>query len=238
MSIVLVQDYNDKFINNLKLVDNNGGKLVVYGANINSNLYKIYHQYKFDSAIFIESLITPEILQFISEFFQKIKFSIYHNRTPNQDIIKDYKIAAKQLVNVKNIKDTIIIPNLINSQLYSINPKVLKNNDIICFIDNIASIPLQMMEFLYPSKSMNIKMFNNTSIEHVQNIGLLNEIDKSILLNMSKYYISIDNYYAKEAQCCGCEVLDISELDTLKVKKYAHIEEYQTYQDFLENHIL
>ena len=126
MSIVLVQDYNDKFINNLKLVDNNGGKLVVYGANINSNLYKIYHQYKFDSAIFIESLITPEILQFISEFFQKIKFSIYHNRTPNQDIIKDYKIAAKQLVNVKNIKDTIMIPNLINSQLYSINPKVLK----------------------------------------------------------------------------------------------------------------
>ena len=66
-----VQYANNKFINNLAYteIDN----IQIEMVNIHGILYQSYYSNMYTHMIFVESEITNEILQFISEFFQKIK---------------------------------------------------------------------------------------------------------------------------------------------------------------------
>lgn len=232
-----VQPVDDKFINNtiisLREMDHN-----VLSVPVQQDLYKIYHKFPFEYAIFLASKFDNEVAQFISEFCSKgIKFAIYHDNNINNDVLQYYGSVCKSLTSTKHEKCTHI-PELINQYLYK-NNKQEKEPIVSCFLDSITEIPKELEEYLYPNSNLKLRLFNNPSIKHYQNLGALNEYDKSTILNQSEYFLSFDGYYANEAIACGCKVLstkDLKKIDKVKSKKSK--QKVQTYQEFIESNLL
>jgi hypothetical protein len=226
-----IQHANNKFNNSLyhTKIEN----ISVIPFNPRSILYKAHYSNPFTHIIFIESLLDAEIIQFIAEFFQSIKIFIYHDKEPNLDIIRDYKIAASHLVNNKyQIKDTITLPNLINDQLF-FNKNIPKNEDIVCFLEYQKSLSSDIQQILYPNTKHKIKLFNSPNIEHVQNLGVISEIDKASILQSSGYYIPLKEEYLAEAVVCGCVILNTPDLQPRLIDKDL-ISSYSTYSTFIK----
>jgi hypothetical protein len=184
--------------------------------------------------MFIESLIDNEIQQFIAEFFQNVKIFIYHDRKPNLDLINDYRSAAKHIVNKnETISNTIRLPNLINDQLF-LKKDIAKNDEIVCFLEYRDQIPLTLNDILYPKTKHNIKLFNSPYIKHVQNLGLIGELEKANILQLSKYYLPVDDNdeYVAEAMACGCSIVDNLNLQTKDID--IDLLSYQTYASFIK----
>lgn len=232
MNKLLVQYINNKFINNIQLSATNFCDKLV--TNTSSQLYKIYYQYEFSHAIFIDSMLTNEEMQFVEEFGDVVDIYVYKDAdTQNYKscrLIKGVLSETKFDDKIKIIK----IPKLVNHDIYHNNDKIVKNNDIICFLDNFKSMPSCVDQYLYPKSKLPIKLFNNQDIIHPQNIGLVSEIDKAYLMQQSLYYLAIDDYYVPEAWACGCGVLSIEDLDTLKPSKYKYSQNFQSYSNFLK----
>lgn len=217
MNKLLVQYYNDKFINNIQLSKNNFcDQLVVDTKN---QLYKIYYSYRFSHAIFSQDLLGDEELQFMNEFEDSVCSYIY-DRTNNMIINHSSK---------KNIK----IPTLVNNDIFYKSNNT-KENNIITFLDKINILPPELNSYLYPDSKLPIRLFNNKDIIHPQNLGLLSENDKALLLQKNKYYLALDEDYVAEAWACGCEVLTIDDLKILIPSKYKHGKTFQSYSNFLK----
>jgi hypothetical protein len=239
---LLIQDCNYKFFNNIRhtKIDN----LQIYSAKLIGDLYALYYQYKFDYMIFSFSDLTNEILQFVAEFGHTNRIFIYHDKEPNQEFINSYKTVCTNLVHEKFMPDNtllkiISIPdNLLNHQIFmpSDGPKL---DQAVCFLDGLSELPLELESVLYPYTRHRIKLFNNNKIHHAQNLGILSEIDKARILNISKYYILINNDYLSEAITCNCSILDLQELSDMIPRKYATVSNtHQTYYDFILENIL
>jgi hypothetical protein len=184
--------------------------------------------------MFIESLINNEIKQFIAEFFQAVKIFIYHDIKPNLDLINDYKSAAKHIVNKnETVSNTMRLPSLINDQLF-VNKGLAKNDDVVCFLEYRNEIPLEINNLLYPKTKHHIKLFNSPHIKHVQNLGLINESERANILQLSKYYLPIDDTdeYVAEAVACGCSILDSSNLQIKDTD--IDLLSYRTYASFIK----
>lgn len=217
MNKLLVQYYNDKFINNIQLSKNNFcDQLVVDTKN---QLYKIYYSYRFSHAIFSQDLLGDEELQFMNEFEDSVCSYIY-DRTNNMIINHSSK---------KNTK----IPTLVNNDIFYKSNNT-KENNIITFLDKINILPPELNSYLYPESKLPIRLFNNKDIIHPQNLGLLSENDKALLLQKNKYYLALDEDYVAEAWACGCEVLTIDDLKILTPSKYKHGKTFQSYSNFLK----
>jgi hypothetical protein len=210
----------------------------VLSVPVQQDLYKIYYKFPFEYAIFLASKFDNEVAQFISEFCSKgIKFAIYHDDNINNDVLQYYGSVCKSLTNTKHEK-CIHVPELINQYLYKSN-KQKKEPIVSCFLDSITEIPQELEEYLYPNSNLKLRLFNNPSIKHYQNLGTLNEYDKSTILNQSEYFLSFDGYYSNEAIACGCKVLgtkDLKKIDKAKNKKSK--QKAQTYQEFIESNLL
>ena len=115
---IFIQNTTNKFINNLTIslremgIDNQC-------SNIQQDLYRIYHYYPFETAVFLASQFNNEIAQFITEFYssKRIKFYIYHDEH-KEDLISLFGSAAKHLVNTPSQGNTLFIPELINHFLF------------------------------------------------------------------------------------------------------------------------
>lgn len=232
MNKFLIQNLNDKFINNLSLCQTNFTHII--SADIVGFLYRLYYQYNFSHIILIDSLLDNECLQFIDEFGSDVSVYVYKDSDT-----KNYKLARKIAGILSYAKDndgykTIKIPTLVNHDLYYSDSSIQKKYQIISFMDKTDHIPEVMEKYLYPQTNLPIKLFNNNNIIHPQNLGLLSEKDKALLLQMSKYYLAITNDYVAEAWACGCEVLTTNDLDTLKPSVYKHSNAFQPYTNFLK----
>jgi hypothetical protein len=192
----------------------------------------------------MSSSINSEVLQFINEFSNKsdLKIILYHDQI-NEDLLNIDSNNLIHLIDIKykysinkKQKNIRYVPLLVNKQLFNTNnsPKQ-RSNTIICFIDELENIPDYLIKYLYPKSKLPIRLFNNSNIKHPQNLGLLSEPDKSMLLKQTEFYLAIDDYYAPEALLSGCKVLDMKELDTMTVNKYKHQKDYDTYTTYLEN---
>jgi hypothetical protein len=234
---VEVQD--SKFINNTIISLRQQKDTEVFAYSSHKNLYKIYHQTQFNTAIFIASKFTPEVAQFVTEFYTKgIKIFVYHD-TLIPSIIEDYKTACVSLVHAKNISNTIYIPSLINTYIYKNNGDD-RHKSITCFIDDEQeSISSDLEQHLYPNSKLPIRMFNNSKIVHPLNLGLLNEYDKADLLNRSEYFLNINDTYVEEAVRCGCKVVKLDNVQNYKkAKKTKPNNKMLTYQNFIEQNLL
>jgi hypothetical protein len=227
-----IQQANNKLNNNLlclKLDDIN-----IVPIDTKNILYKAHYAKPFTHIMFIESLMDNEIKQFVAEFFQNIKISIYHDRKPNLDFINDYRSAAKHIVNKNEIiSNTIRLPRLINDQMF-LNKDLTKNDDIVCFLEYKEEIPSSLSNLLYPKTKHQIKLFNSPYIKHVQNLGLISESEKADILQLSKYYLPVDDNdeYIAEAVACGCSIVDNLNLQTKDMN--IDLSSYQTYASFVK----
>jgi hypothetical protein len=232
-----VQEFNDKFINNIIISLRRMGHEVL-SCPVNGDIYRLYHKFNFDHAIFLSSFFTNEIAQFISEFHSKdIKFFIYHNEKEiNQDIITHYGSACTSLSYIKN-SHCVYIPQLLNEYIYT-DTKIKRNDSLCCFIDHINNIPEELEQHLYPNSKLKIRLFNNNKIKHHQNLGLLNEYEKPEILNQSEYFLAIDDYYVNEASSCGCKIVTLSELKNIKQKTKNKPKKILQYKNFIESNLI
>lgn len=231
---IFIDSYNTKFMQNMRISHNHDIHIV--SDNHKGQLYKLHQQQKISAYIFSLSGLNTETLQFINDYYNNIKIFIYHD-IENIDLI-DKIPQCIHLVHNETIKNNniIYIPQLINNKIFnsSINTSKKNNDSIICFMDQLSNISIELKELLYPNTKLKIKLYNLLE-PHPQNLGWVSEEDKFKLLTNNKFYLSLNELYNQEAVLCGCEVFTI---DGLKQNKNinSHINmEYQTYTNFLTN---
>jgi len=236
---ILIQKTDNKFVNNLNHTKSNHELIV---TELDSVLYQTFYKLKPNVVIFMASKCeNKEVNQFILEFQDKIKCYIYYdNNSHIKSHIKTYK-NAYHLTEDKKAKENpdykiIKLPKLINDSLFNDSDIADKNEDIVCFIDNITNIDEELKLILYPHTNLKIKLFNNPKIKHHQNLGTINEQQKAKLLKKSKYFLAIDDTYINEAVSCGCEILSIKDTKNLKPSKQynINIKNLETYSNFIE----
>lgn len=239
MKNICITKSNNKFNNNI----------IYYNQEINfidldfpkTSIYKhwYFHQQNIKHYIINASIISEEIVTFIQEFNSDIEFIIYF------DIFSDglyellQPIVKKTIVNYDiNKENSIQLPKyIINDVLYTNISIPLKKDQMIYFIDNNATLPLGLQSALYPNTNAKIKMFNNQSVQHPQNLGFLNETEKKNLLLESSTYCYSNEEYLAESMLCGCGALNVT--DTFDIEQcYSPELEYITYGSFLKDHIL
>ena len=226
-----IQKANNKFNNNVRYLKLDNIDIIEFDPN--NVLYRSHYAEKYTHIMFVESLLTNEIKQFISEFFQSVKIFIYHDRIPNMEIIEDYGLAATHILNKGQMANRAIsLPDLINDQLFT-GKNNNKNEDIVCFLEYRTEISNELNEVLYPKTKHHIKLFNSPYIKHVQNLGLISELEKADILQSSKYYLPVDNdEYLAEAVACGCIVLNKHNLQPMDLN--IDLLSYQTYASFIK----
>tara|TARA_B100001778_G_C18591856_1_gene632654 strand:+ start:1401 stop:2039 length:639 start_codon:yes stop_codon:yes gene_type:complete len=208
---IIIQQSNCKFINNLDSLQYQS-----ISVNIKNNIYQIEQIEQPDVYVLIAEKLSNEELHFCSNNPNK-KILIY-NQSP-----KDLDVP-----NATIISDTEL-PCLYNPNRFSDN-KSNKDIEYSYFLDNDSALPENLTYELLPNKINHIKLFNNRLIDHPQNLGLLSEDDKAVILNRTKKYICNNNFYAIEAIKCGCEVVDTS-LSPIDV----NIDDCQTYSNYFES---
>lgn len=237
MMNLFVQQADNKFVNNVILskYDN----IELYSAPIDHNLYELFYNINFNSCIFMASSMNPEMYQFIKEFSgNNLSIFLYHHHSDSVGLLdiefSNLRHLTESYLATNKSKNVTPLPALINKEIFY-SRDIQKIESIACFLDSVNEIPSDLIQYLYPNTKLPIKMFNNANIKHHQNIGLLTEKDKSIILNNYTYYISIDNWYAAEAEACGSIVLDTKELNNMRAIRYKHIKKTQTYSKYIEN---
>lgn len=228
---IVIQKVNDKFINNIELSTTPFCNKKILSTS--SQLYKIYYIEKFTHIIFVASLLDNEANQFINEFGSVVDIFIYN------DTVKDitYHPNIKGIIQ-KTKSDSqnkiITIPKLVNNEIYYNDSSISKIDNIVCFLDNVEILPQALNDYLYPQSMLPIRLFNNSTIIHPQNLGLLFEHDKARILKENKYYLALTDDYVPEAWACGASVLDVEDLDSLKPTKYKNAKTFQSYSNFLK----
>lgn len=244
MTNIFIENQDNKFINNTIASLKHMNKSVVH-AEIRSDLYRIYHHYPFDIAIFLASKLNIEVAQFISEFHKKVKCFIYHD-TENDEILSIFKDAAKHLSHSHDTQGRIKIPQLINSWLFCKNKSLIRRPDSYAvFLDHIQTIPAELEDIIYPHTNLYINMFNSKVLKHHLNLGVLSEYDKVKILNSYEFFIDIHDNYGAEAESCGAKVLTLRDLPKLinkdlkiTTKKTKKNKPIKSYEEFLKENIL
>jgi hypothetical protein len=241
--ILLVQNFNTKFIKNT--IYSNIDDTTVINTDVDNNLYKIYYRYNFTHIIFAAALLSTEIIQFISDFSESVKVFLYHDTFVDDaaNILSDTNITHIVNDNYTNDKYNIINinPYIINTNLFNKNRQSdIRNNCIIGFLDNYNFIPHNLNNYLYPKTKLPIKIFNAVNSPHHQNLGLVNDIEKSQLLKSNKYYLSLDyeKDYSIEAQACGAIIVGPDQLSDLNNVSYTDHPEIMDHKQFIIERIL
>jgi len=218
MKNIFVQNNYNKFINNLQNITIPNFNF--YFNKVENNLHKLFFTLNLTDYIFCSSGINDEVISFIKDNEEKnINIYIYH------DIYNEYltKIIpkAKHIIDEEHYTDfgVKLSNNIINTDLYYNDKNIVKKNQIIVFLEKQTAIPEAIKEKLYPD-GMNVLMFNSSSIQNDQNIGFLLESDRADILRKSLYFACDADYYGIEAKLCGCEILNIHNLDDNISNKY------------------
>jgi len=226
---LFVQEFDDKFINNISIIESDD--LTIINDRIDGNLYHIHYRYDFDAYIFVSSLMTNEIYQYINEFNKSKKIILYHDIIDNNVIDS----LSKYCLNIgkKSDKGSMIeIPQLINKHIF-FNTNKQRDKYIPCFIDRSSNINDDLLSVLYPNKKFNIRIFGPSSMKHQQNIGLLSEQDRAEVLNKASSCLLVDNLYLPEALSCGTKILRPKDGQLIE-DKISLSQDIETYNKFLD----
>jgi hypothetical protein len=250
MKNILIQNHNNKLFRNLSLLKFDNVQFLP--ININGNLYSAHYSGKIDTAIFAESALSEEIIQYITEFHREVKIIVYRDnyfstassiirKSKNKNIFQNtYNEDALAALD-KNITMLVTPQYIYNSDIYPSEgvEGLEKIDQIICFMDEVERCPLDLEKHLYPAGKKRIKLFNNPNIKSINNLGTLNELERKEILLESKNYLAIDSSYEQEARLCGCNILSLSKLDSINTeqnnKPFSAI---YTYRTFIEPVIL
>jgi hypothetical protein len=240
MNTILIPNIDNKFFRNIALTQMDGFQIIV--ENIKGNIYHLYYKHNFNYVIIPESFIDNSILQFAVEYSNKVHSLIEIGNNITNDFMKLYKPVFKFLIHNKykekahpDCTNILCNTELINDQLYpQTNQQYKKIDYISCFLDELEFIPEELSHILYPKTNKKIRMFNNNNIKHTQNLGTINEIEKSVILKESQYYLDINNLYKNEAIVSGCTILTPSTINQTELTQPTNTEALDTYRLILE----
>lgn len=239
---ILIPNINNKFYRNLSITNITDVRIVT--ENIQRNIYNLYYKHQFNTLIIPSSLIDNSILQFCVEFKDHIKTIIDVDSNLNEEFLRVYNTVFHFLIHPDQTKiyekyNHINKPlYLLNDELYIFNTEITKINFIACFLDHVPLLQTKLIESLYPNTKSKIRLFNNPNINHPQNLGMVNELEKSLILKEAEYYLDIDNgSYSIEAQAAGCKIINLNSINTLEPIIF-ETPTYTTYRKFLQDYIV
>lgn len=232
-----------------KIVSYNKGKLY---DNIYSSLDAL------EGIIFNASSIDHEIFDFLSNNTEN-KFKIYlFFEQDNIQLIEDalnlniYTIVPHNTTYKKKHKKIIKYNYYYSKSLVSTIKKSNKrSNNVICDISGISSLPDALLDSLYPKTKEKINLFNNTSLRHQQNLGVVE--NESIFLQMiseCRAYIDINQIYLAYALYFDTPTISLSKNNLIKKSDAICINNIETklndksildnyhYVSFIEKYIL
>lgn len=249
MKNILIQHHNNKLFRNLSLLRFDNFQFIP--INISGNLYAMHYGQKIDVAIFAESALSEEIIQYITEFYRDVKIIVYRDnyfrtnssiirKSKNKNIFQNTSNEEALAALDKNITMLVTPEYIYNDEIYSDNMGSIKKIDqIVCFMDEIERCPLDLEKHLYPTGKKRIKLFNNPNIKSINNLGTLSELERKEILLESKNYLAIDSSYEQEARLCGCNILFLSKLDSVNTPQDNKLfSAMYTYRKFIESAIL
>lgn len=178
-----------------------------------NSIYKTYYSMNktIDTFILNSSLLNAETLDFIKQFDGNIKFILYKDEDIDIPMPESVYVILDPKIQNKKPEDIQLPKHIINDKIYNEeNIQETKLYDMVCFLDNQATIPQQLNELLYPNTSLKIRLFNGSGLQHYQNLGEINENERKEILLESKTLLYINPDYICEAMMCGCSVADIS----------------------------
>lgn len=156
--------------------------------------------------IFSSSMINREVIDFIQNSDKAVKDKIlFYIDGNNIQLVSDLlEHNIKILINAdSSIPKSKKIAKIV--KLYSYYSEYLVNNipdttiynelDIIADISGIQNIPEELENISYPNTNLNIKLFNNPNINHIQNLGIVDDVRFVAMIRSSKLYIDLNNYY-------------------------------------------
>ena len=244
MKTLIADNINHKFIHNLPFAGIDDLNTIIYP--LGKNIYELFYRYNFDYIIIDSHNITQAFLQFIVEFGNKIKcYALFTDDQNLNAFISDYGKVCKVihdtgLTHNQSTENCIVLPEkYINTKLYNPYVSYPKDNTIACFLDNIESLPQELIDVLYPKTQLKIRLFNNSKFAHIQNLGIINETDRAGILAVSEYYIDLNGHYRFEAQVSKCKILDKLSIDTLNpISEEIEETSVVSYQEIIKEKIL
>ena len=236
MKTIFIQSLPEKLFSHIKITELQNTRIV--SGPYTNNIYQIFYKTNFDTILLSADSINKSILQFATEFDNK-KIFIYTQNEKIEDI-KEHKNIRYISYTDKDqtyLSNNIIYAtrNMVNHQLYNseLLADVEKQDYIACFLEDIQILPQNIMSNLYPNSHKKIKMFNNPQIQHLQNLGIITERDRSQILKECKYYLNLNSQYKIEASIYNCEIVDPKTMETIEYTT----PRYETYQSFVEEYL-
>lgn len=233
---IFINQTDNRFTN--AIINSKSNNSVIHSL-VSNNIYDIFYRFNIDVFVFNVSTLDSSIIQFMQEFSKEKNIYLYINSAQFDNAvlnIPNIKYIQLKLLDIKLPEEPIIFDsNVINTNIfYRDDSKKKQKGTIACFLDRVAAIPDSLEKHLYPNSTKAIRLYNNSNINHYQNLGVLSEKDKNTILNESESFIIIDENYLFEAVQTGCQLLT-PELTEYVLPKNLQI---TTIEHFLEQHIL
>lgn len=203
MKFTIQFTFNTKFLQHMAYDISAFGELGAYQAGSLYDQYYSYSNKQEHKFIFTASGINTEIISFIQEIEHKKNIFLYFdefNKSLHSDATRNNiscLVHTKDFANIKNTKSTIKIDSMYSEQLLNSfdKTKVISDIDIITNLNGFSQIPESLDKVLYPNEKINIKMFDGGQINHLQNLGWVDDKTYMELINNCKVLIAIDNTY-------------------------------------------
>lgn len=253
MNILLSSRIDSKFFNDIALAQDND--LTIYAHNIENQLYKLYSKIK-PKFLFVNIFeLNEEINQFAIEYEHECVVFCYCPNTNYYQYDVNFNADAEivylcyQDDLIPNRRCLTIPKNIVNKRHLSYLLDQPKDNNIVCFLDGIHTENKQkLISLLYPNnKDFNIRLFNDTNLQHPQNLGIVSHIDKLELLAKNKYVICNQGYeYYYESIFLSCKPIHIEKIgdnlsetiNRIEQTKLNDINNIHSFEDFFKEMVM
>lgn len=229
----------------LPLLQQLNGRVNLISGSFHENIFDIYHKHTPSTVIFPVYEYTQEFHQFVDTFKDKVNIIIFMGDIVHKDLaqycnnfniktIKQNSINSHINLGYEHIYDSTVFHNL----------NVERNDKILTILHSDNAINHNLLDnILYPNTKLKIVTINNPEFKHVQNIGVANSSDISLLFNQYNKLLDLTGSYLIEAQACGIPNLALQpdihqniENNTI-IEPKENIEQYSI-QNFINNNLL
>lgn len=204
MKFTIQFTFNTKFLQHMAYDINAFGELSAYQGGSLYDQYYSYNDKPNHKFIFSSSAINTEIISFIQEIEHKRNIFLYFdtfNKSLHDDATKNNiqcLVHTKDAKNIKNLRSTIKIDNMFSEHLLNSfdKQKEYAGLDIITNLNGLDQLPPSLTPLLYPNnKTLNIKMFDGGKIDHLQNLGWVDDKTFLELINNCRIFIAPSNTF-------------------------------------------
>lgn len=250
--IILLHDASSQTSKNINksIIDSTYESYDTIHNNIHGNLFNIYQQYRPAYVFLNASEYTQEFQDFLMEHSSDTNIFLWiENNIDNQQLIEFWNSRQIKIISSTEYKhfytNCIATYNKMYNEAIFNNQELDRNNKIAVMLsaDNTKNSIIQ--EILYPNNfGRRVVVFNNPEFQSPVNLGILNALDLSVVLNSFDAFIDIDQQLYLEAQACRIKYYDIETMNPKEAilnNKFktldANLEDY-TYIKFTKEQIL